>query len=485
MLLLLIPPLILWLFLVVSFIRPLGFWQNLGIKGPMGWLFFGNMLKFALGKKSYGEVYEGIYNEYPHLKYVGFYRLFNEPALLIRDQDLIRQILMGNHFTNCSDNAVYVDPNKDTLASCNPFIASGEKWRLYRSDLVPLFTPSRLRQIMAQSVTDSCQKLRIFLQNRSQFEAKELATRFTLQVVASAVFGLDSKCLESGESTGRNPWLHWLLPLFQPSSWSLMETIALLHSPQLGKVLNYRYVPLSLQNWLRDLVMARSDGTSLLNWLRDGKRTLSESELAGHATTLLLEGYETSAMLLAFALHELACNEDIQDNLLRELDESGGSGLLDEFRYTEAVLLETLRLHPAMQALQKRCTKSFELPAQKKDKGCRTLEVKEGTVLVIPVQAIHLDPKLYPAPHQFQPQRFLDQSAQSMGCRFLGFGAGSRMCPGMRLGLMQTKAALATLLKDQRVVLADETQRQLKISPLTFLTSAKKGVWLRLVNRKC
>lgn len=172
---------------------------------------------------------------------MGFYRLFNEPALLIRDQDLIRQILVGNHFANCSDNAVYVDPSRDTLASCNPFIACGDKWRLYRSDLVPLFTPSRLRQIVV-TVKDSCQKLRLFLQNRSQFEAKELATRYTLQVVASGVFGLDSKCLESGEASARNPWLHWLLPLFQPSSWSLVETMALLHSPLLGKVLNYRWV---------------------------------------------------------------------------------------------------------------------------------------------------------------------------------------------------------------------------------------------------
>lgn len=162
-------------------------------------------------------------------------------------------------------------------------------------------------------------------------------------------------------------------------------------APACSSVLLLRYVPSSLQNWLQDLVVARSDGASLLHWLEEGKRTLSQRELAGHATTLLLEGYETSAMLLAFALYELACHEDIQDNLLRELDEGGGAGLLGELRYTEAVLLETLRLHPAMQALQKRCTRSFELPAQLRDKGHgRTLAVREGTVLVIPVRAIHL-----------------------------------------------------------------------------------------------
>ncbi|KAH8267036.1 hypothetical protein KR018_001916 [Drosophila ironensis] len=474
---LLLWPLVLCLLLVAFLIRPGIHWRRLGVKGPIGWPLVGNMLRFLLGQSSYGEVYERIYREHPHLRYVGFFRLFNEPALLIRDQELVRQVLVGSSFANCSENELYVDQHRDPLASCNPFIARGELWRLYRSDLVALFTPSRLRHILG-TPTRTCQQLRRLLQNRDKFEAKDLATRYTLQVVASLIFGLDAQCLEADDSA-KNRWLEWLLPLFQPSSWSLAETIALLHSPMLGEALRYRYVPMSLQNWLRDLVAMRSGGDNLLNLLAQGKRSLSEGELTGHATTLLLEGYETSAMLLAFALHELASNQDVQHRLFEELDDEMASS---ELKYAEAVLLETLRLHPAMQALQKRCVKSFALPGQSLSEDSQTLQVSEGTVLVLPVQAIHLDPELHPEPLKFRPERFLDQTTP-MGCRFLAFGAGPRMCPGMRLGIHQTKVALAALLQDRRVFLADENQTRIKVSPLTFLTASSQKIWLRLEAR--
>ncbi|XP_017042172.1 probable cytochrome P450 308a1 [Drosophila ficusphila] len=464
-------------------------WRRRGLKGPFGWPLVGNMVNFALARRSYGEVYEKIYRQNPTLKYVAFYRLFNEPAILVRDQEILRQILVGNSFVDCADNVVNVDHHRDVLASHNPFIANGERWRIFRADLVSLFTPSRVRQTLPH-ITKACQLLREQT-SAENFEAKDLATRYTLQVIASVVFGLDANCLggQKVDKTGsQSRWLEWLAPLFQPTVWSLPETMALLHSPRLGRLIGHRYVPESLQNWFRELVAARSHGDNLLQWLSESKRTLEKDELAGHATTLLLEGYETSSMLLAFALYELAINEDIQKQLQIELDKvafNHDGGLLDQvalgkLRYTEATLLETLRIHPAMQALQKRCTKSFAIPAQKSGwKG--EFEVQMGTVLVVPVQAIHLDPEFYPQPNQFQPERFLNQI--QMGCKFLAFGAGPRMCPGMRLGLLQTKAALATLLQDHRVLVANQDQKRLQISPLTFLTASRRGIWLRFEKR--
>ncbi|XP_022234144.2 probable cytochrome P450 308a1 [Drosophila obscura] len=468
-------------------------WRRRGVSGPQGCALLGNMASFALGQRSYGEVYEQIYRDNPDLRYVGFYRLFNEPALLVRDQRLLREILVGNSFAYCADNVVNVDARRDVLASCNPFIASGDRWRTLRADLVSLFTPSRLRQTLPH-VTAACHQLQQFVERRlscERFEAKALATRYTLQVIASAVFGLDAHCLCPDEDQEKgSQWLQWLVPLFQPSAWSLPETIALLHSSRLAYILQHRYVPLSLQHWLCDLVRARAGcgANNFLHWLGEKQ---GEEVLAGHATTLLLEGYETSAMLLAFALYELSLNASAQSRVQAELAEVAqrhgglllGHAALAELRYAEAALLETLRLHPAMQALQKRCTQSFTLPAQRSDKdGSRgSLQVALGTVLVLPVQAIHLDPNLYADPLKFQPERFMDTSP--LGCRFLGFGAGPRMCPGMRLGLAQAKAALVTLLRDYSVHLADQRQAPVQVSPLTFLTASKHGIWLQLRKR--
>jgi len=173
---------------------------------------------------------------------VGFYRLFNEPAILVRDQELVRQILVGSHFADCADNVVNVDHHRDVLASHNPFIANGDRWRLLRADLVALFTPSRVRQTLPH-VASACQLLRARLPVK-RFEAKDLATRYTLQVVASVVFGLNAHCLgdQEMEEESTSRWLKWLAPLFQPSAWSLLETIALLHSPRLASLIGHRLV---------------------------------------------------------------------------------------------------------------------------------------------------------------------------------------------------------------------------------------------------
>lgn len=78
-----------------------------------------------------------------------------------------------------------------------------------------------------------------------------MATRYTLQVIASAVFGLDAQCLggeqqqENGAEEEEVPsaWLTLMGPLFQANgAWSLAETIALLHSPLLGWLLQHRWV---------------------------------------------------------------------------------------------------------------------------------------------------------------------------------------------------------------------------------------------------
>lgn len=186
---------------------------------------------------------------------MGFYRLFNEPALIVRDQQLLRELLLGSNFPHCEDNAVFLDVRRDPQAAQNPFLARGQHWRQRRGELLPLFTPHRLRQTLPH-IAAACGQLQRFVARRLSrdcFEAKTLATRYTLQVIASAVFGLDAQCLggeqqeehaeEEEEQEVTSTWLTLLGPLFQSNGvWSLAETIALLHSPLLGWLLQHRCV---------------------------------------------------------------------------------------------------------------------------------------------------------------------------------------------------------------------------------------------------
>ncbi|GBN05517.1 Cytochrome P450 3A8 [Araneus ventricosus] len=83
----------------------------------------------------------------------------------------------------------------------------------------------------------------------------------------------------------------------------------------------------------------------------------------------------------------------------------------------------------------------------------------KGTILVIPVYAMHRDPKLYPDPNRFDPDRFLsEERAKRDPYSYMPFGSGPRVCIGMRFGQMQIKTCLTYILANFRVHRCPETK---------------------------
>ena len=85
---------------------------------------------------------------------------------------------------------------------------------------------------------------------------------------------------------------------------------------------------------------------------------------------------------------------------------------------------ETLRKYPTVPILSRECTKDDKIP----DKDV-VLEKRMTTV--IPVLALHHDPKYYPEPERFDPERFTeDEKAKRHHYVYLPFGEGPRICIG-------------------------------------------------------
>uniref|UniRef100_A0A1A9X5E7 Cytochrome P450 n=1 Tax=Glossina brevipalpis TaxID=37001 RepID=A0A1A9X5E7_9MUSC len=482
------------------------YWHRYGIEGPWGWPLVGNIKNYLLGRQHYGHVYQDIYNAYSHLSWIGIYRLFQEPAIIVRSQELLKEVMIRN-FNHFQDNVLWINPKRDPIAQYNPFVARGDKWRQMRFEILPIFTPSKVK-LSFPHIAATCNKLKLYIENKLDincFEAKNLFSKYTLDVVVSAAYGLNGESLNNPTAD----FTQQVKDVFLPNPYSLLETTALLFSPFLGNLLNYAYIPRSLQNWLNVIVnkiletrlnKSSADETvtssDFIQWLIENKKKLNETlerdPIVGHCSTFLLEGFETSSSLMAFALYEYAMNPEEQKKISKEIDQvmNNFNGelsyeALQKMPYVEASLYETLRLHAPMAALLKQCTKSFEFPAQHIDKG-KPFHVPIGMAIVIPVRAIHYDPNVYPNPTLFKPSRFVDHLEKSVkqSCTFFGFGEGPRMCPGGRFGLAQSKAGLISILSKYTVHLADKMQQQpLETSNTTFLTAAKNGIWLSLKPR--
>ena len=173
----------------------------------------------------------------------------------------------------------------------------------------------------------------------------------------------------------------------------------------------------------------RTDVLSLLMRARDeGGRPMSARELRDELMTMLAAGHETTATGLAFALDLLMHHPEVLARLIEELP--GGDD-----RYLDAVVTESLRLRPVIDASERTLTRprvvgEYLLPA-----GIR---VYPGIAL------LHRREEIYPEPEAFRPERFLDGVTESYS--WLPFGGGIRRCIGAALAQAEMAEVLRTVL---------------------------------------
>lgn len=174
----------------------------------------------------------------------------------------------------------------------------------------------------------------------------------------------------------------------------------------------------------------RNDVLSLLLRARDEDgEPMTDAELRDELMTMLAAGHETTATALAFAFDLLLRHPEVLARLRAEL--AGGA----EDDYMNAVVTESLRLRPVIDAAERTLTKprvigGYELPA-----GIR---VYPAIVLV------QRREDLYPQAEKFRPEHFLDEGAESYA--WIPFGGGIRRCIGAALAQAEMAEVIRTVL---------------------------------------
>ncbi len=174
----------------------------------------------------------------------------------------------------------------------------------------------------------------------------------------------------------------------------------------------------------------RTDVLSLLLRARDeDDQPMTDVELRDELMTMLLAGHETTATGLSFAFDLLLHNPRVLGRLRDELIAG------DDDTYLDAVVTETLRLRPVIDASARTLAKprtigGWDLPA-----GIRVYPA---------IAVVHLREDLYPQPHEFRPERFIDGEAESYA--WLPFGGGIRRCIGASLAQAEMAEVIRTVV---------------------------------------
>ena len=178
-----------------------------------------------------------------------------------------------------------------------------------------------------------------------------------------------------------------------------------------------------------------------------GAERFSADEITGIFISMMFAGHHTTSGTAAWSLIELLRHPDAMKQVVGELDElySDGADIsfhaLRQIPVLEAVVKETLRLHPPLIILLRLARDDFEVGGFRIEKG--------NLVAATPAISNRI-PEDFPRPNDFDPGRYIDPNQEDIVNRWtwIPFGAGRHRCVGAAFAQMQLKAIFSILLRD-------------------------------------
>ena len=196
--------------------------------------------------------------------------------------------------------------------------------------------------------------------------------------------------------------------------------------------------------------------------------TMSDRQILDSLLTFLLAGHETTARALTWTLYLLALAPHWQQRLYDEIrgvvgDAAITGAHLNALPELRKVIKESMRLYPPVPVMTR-------VPGRNIRIG--TLNLKAGTLVIIPIYSVHRHHSLWHDPDRFDPERF-DPGREGRFARrqFMPFGAGPRICIGSSFAMIEATTILASLLRSARFDVAGNHHP----TPVARITLRPKG----------
>ncbi|TQM25604.1 cytochrome P450 [Nocardia bhagyanarayanae] len=168
---------------------------------------------------------------------------------------------------------------------------------------------------------------------------------------------------------------------------------------------------------------------------------LSDEEIVDELILMLAAGVGSTASIMTWVWHETMRNQDIGDELRRELDDFVAAGPvrpdhLVALPYLRLVVLETLRFWGPWVS-----TQTADGPVT-----IGGVTLPDGAMVVYSPYLVHHTERYYPAPETFDPDRWFAGRVEEIDKKaILPFGVGARHCPGNNFAVMTITLATAAL----------------------------------------
>lgn len=200
----------------------------------------------------------------------------------------------------------------------------------------------------------------------------------------------------------------------------------------------------------RNNLTDRGDLLSMLLLTRDEEtgEALDDKAVRDEAMTLFLAGHETTALAVSYSWYLLAQHPEYFARLRAE----GAPFALQ-------VLKESLRIYPPAYGVARTAAR---------DTAIGGFPIKKNDTVLISEWVMHRDPRWFPDPLRFDPDRFLPEREQQIPRNaWLPFGGGRRICIGNHFALTEGQIILSTIA--QRFSMGLLSKRPLRFQPMITL----------------
>ncbi|CAD7011939.1 unnamed protein product [Ceratitis capitata] len=472
----------------------------------------GNLGELLSMQTNPAEFVQNLYNhsEGRNEPFVGLH-VFTQPAILLRDPELVKRILVKD-FTKFCDRFSNADAKCDPLGSLNIFFLRNPAWKEVRFKLTPFFSSGKLKQ-MFPLVEEVGRELDKYLLSQSigsdgtksfMMEMKELCALYTTDVIATTAYGVQANCFKVPNGEFRRHGR----AVFKFGVRRTLEFLFVFFMPHLVPYLKFKVVPPASSEFLRNTInyvmkhreesgTKRNDLIDILIEFKNSTKSKTSASgviyegdiLVAQAALFFTAGFESSSATMSFALYELALQPDLQQRVRNEIAAglalSGGKvtyEYLDTLVYMQMVIDEVLRMYPPLPFLDRQYTAPPE-------EGGYSLEpyhkyrLPHGMPVYVPVYGLHMDPKFYPQPKKFDPERFAPEHKKQLPpYAYMPFGLGPHACIGERFAMMQTKIGLTYFLLNHKVTTCPLTKIPMQLDPKAVVIQAEGGIHLNVVR---
>jgi cytochrome P450 len=404
------------------------------VPGPTSWLPGGNFLAFRRNPLTFFTKTARTYGD------VARFSFGSQPAYLVSHPAFIEDILVTS--AKKFMKGVALQRAKKLLGE-GLLTSEGQLHLQRRRTIQPLFHRQQV-QTFAEAMVKHALRWRETITDGATIDVTAEMGGLTLAIVGETLFSTN---VQRDADDVREA----LTDAVQSFAYALLPGIELFERLPIGPFVKVRKARARLDTIIHRVIAerranpdAKHDLIAMLLAARDPENPsepgMSDQQIRDEAMTIFLAGYETTANAMAWTWHLLGASPPVKEKLHDEIRRVLGARPptvedVNKLEYTRSVIAESMRLYPPAWTMGRRALEPHQIGGY---------DIEKDALVLTSQWVVHHDPRWWPDPLAFRPERWLPEARRPRFAYF-PFGGGARLCIGESFAWTEAILLLAAI----------------------------------------